>query len=64
MIVVIIMVLQISEVDKMYLLRDILLISSGFSVNNHMAIPIIMRIKKVYQFYFLVEILPSMFINT
>lgn len=58
MIVVIIMVLQISEVDKMYFLRDILLISSGFSVNNHMAIPLIMRIKKVYQLYFLVEILP------
>lgn len=58
MIVVIIMVLQISEVDKMYFLREILLISSGFSVNNHMAIPLIMRIKKVYQLYFLVEILP------
>ena len=58
MIVVIIMVIQISEVDKIYLLRDILLISSGFSVHNHMAISMIMRIKKVYQLYFLVEILP------
>lgn len=52
MIVVIIMVTWIPEIDKMYLLRDILLTSPGFSVCNHMVISIIMRIKKGYQLSF------------
>ena len=59
MIVVIIMVTWIPEIDKMYLLRDILLTSPGFSVCNHMVISIIMRIKKGYQLSFQLKFYPK-----
>lgn len=50
-VIIIIMIIQTSEIDKMYLLRGIPLILSGFSVRNYLVIPIIMRIKKAYQLY-------------
>lgn len=52
MMVAIIMVIQISEVDKMYRLRDPLLTQSGFSVCNHVVSSVIMRVKEVYQLHF------------